>query len=77
MAVKVSIIFRNRYNSIPKCKGKRVAIVTIAPMLAKVAFRILRDKNLTSSHREIDPRSRKAMEEDASLLLLSARDLKK
>jgi transposase len=44
MAVKVSNIFRNRYNSILKRKGKRVAIVAIARMLAEVAFRILKDK---------------------------------
>ncbi len=44
MAVKVSNVFRNRYNSILKRKGKRVAIVAIARMLAEVAFRILKDK---------------------------------
>jgi transposase len=44
MAVKVSNVFRNRYNSILKRKGKRVAIVAIARMLAEVAYRILRDK---------------------------------
>ncbi len=44
MAVKMSGVFRNRYNSILKRKGKKVAIVAIARMLSEVAYRILRDK---------------------------------
>lgn len=44
MAVKCSGVFKNRYNRILKRKGKRVAIVAIARMLAEVAFRILKDK---------------------------------
>jgi transposase len=44
MAVKVSTVFRNRYNSILKRKGKKVAIVAVARMLAEVAYRILRDQ---------------------------------
>ncbi|MFA6560166.1 MAG: IS110 family transposase [Candidatus Obscuribacterales bacterium] len=44
MAVKMSGVFRNRYSSILKRKGKKVAIVAIARMLSEVAYRILRDK---------------------------------
>lgn len=44
MAVRISSVFRSRYNSILKRKGKRVAVVAIARMLAEVAYRILRDK---------------------------------
>lgn len=44
MAVKISSAFRSRYNSILKRKGKRVAVVAIARMLAEVAYRMLRDK---------------------------------
>lgn len=35
---------RDRYNRIFKRRGKKVAIVAIARMLAEIAFRILRDK---------------------------------
>lgn len=44
MAISRSPAFRNRYNSILKRRGKRVAIVAIARMLAEVAYRVLRDK---------------------------------
>ncbi len=44
MAISRSPAFRSRYNSILKRRGKRVAIVAIARMIAEVAYRILRDK---------------------------------
>jgi transposase len=44
MAISRSPAFRNRYNNILKRRGKRVAIVAIARMIAEVAYRVLRDK---------------------------------
>ncbi|MBN8596741.1 MAG: IS110 family transposase [Planctomycetes bacterium] len=44
MAISRSSAFRNRYNNILKRRGKRVAIVAIARMIAEVAYRILRDQ---------------------------------
>lgn len=44
MAISRSPAFRNRYKNILKRRGKRVAIVAIARMIAEVAYRILRDK---------------------------------
>jgi transposase len=43
MAIKTSKIFREKYNSILKRRGKKVAAVAIARMIAEVAFRILKD----------------------------------
>lgn len=47
MAINRSLVFRNRYNNILKRRGrrgKRVAIVAIARMIAEVAYRLLRDQ---------------------------------
>lgn len=44
MAVKVSKVFRQRYNRILKRRGKKVAIIAIARVIAEIAYRILRDK---------------------------------
>lgn len=44
MAIRRSGAMRIRYNRILKRRGKRVAIVAIARMIAEIAFRILKDK---------------------------------
>lgn len=44
MSIQRSVGFRSRYNSILKRRGKRIAIVAIARMLAEIAFCILKDK---------------------------------
>ena len=43
-AIKVSKVFRHRYSSILKRRGKKVAIIAIARRIAEIAYRILRDK---------------------------------
>jgi transposase len=50
MAVRISKVFRDRYNNILKRRGKRVAIVAIARMIAEVAYRILKDKTEYQEH---------------------------
>jgi len=44
MAIRVSKAFRQRYSSIMKRRGKKVAIIAIARMIAEIAYRILKDK---------------------------------
>lgn len=44
IAIRQSAALRSRYNRILKRRGKRVAVVAIARMIAEIAFRILRDK---------------------------------
>jgi transposase len=44
MAIKRSTAFRQKYNSILKRRGKKVAAVAIARMIAEIAFRILKEK---------------------------------
>ena len=43
-AVKTSKAFRQKYNNILKRRGKRIAIIAIARMIAEIAYRILKDK---------------------------------
>jgi transposase len=43
-AIKTSKAFRQKYNTILKRRGKKVAIVAIARMIAEIAYRILKDK---------------------------------
>jgi transposase len=43
-AIRECSAFRVRYNSIMKRRGKHIAIVAIARMLAEVAYRVLRDQ---------------------------------
>lgn len=42
-AIRECAAFRTRYNRIMKRRGKHIAIVAIARMLAEIAYRILRD----------------------------------
>lgn len=44
IAVKTSPVFLQRYSRIMKRRGKKVAIIAIARMIAEIAYRILRDK---------------------------------
>jgi len=44
MAIKTSEAFKKRYNTIMRRRGKKVAIVAIARMIAETAFCLLRDK---------------------------------
>lgn len=44
LAIRVSMPFRIKYNIILKRRGKKVAIIAIARMLAEIAFRVLKDK---------------------------------
>lgn len=43
-AIRQSAAFRTRYNRIMKRRGKHIAIVAIARMLAEIAYCVLRDK---------------------------------
>jgi len=44
MAVKTSKAFKQKYSTILKRRGKKIAIVAIARMIAEIAYRILKDK---------------------------------
>lgn len=44
IAIKTSKAFREKYNNILKRRGKRIAIIAIARMIAEIAYRILKDK---------------------------------
>lgn len=46
MAIRISKKFREKYNSIMKRRGKKVAAVAIARMIAEIAFRLLRDETV-------------------------------
>lgn len=46
MAIKVSKKFREKYNSILKRRGKKIAAIAIARMIAEIAFRILKDQTV-------------------------------
>lgn len=43
-AIRTSAAFKIRYNRIMKRRGKHIAIVAIARMLAEIAYRVLRDQ---------------------------------
>ena len=45
-AIRESSAFRIRYNRIMKRRGKHIAIVAIARMLAEIAYRVLRDQTI-------------------------------
>lgn len=46
VAIRCSPTIRMKYNRILKRRGKRIAIVAIARMIAEISFRILRDKTV-------------------------------
>ena len=46
MAIKVSKVFRDRYSSILKRRGKKVAVIAIARTIAEIGYRILKDKTV-------------------------------
>jgi transposase len=46
MAIRMSKKFRDKYNCIVKRRGKKVAAVAIARMIAEIAFRILKDQTV-------------------------------
>lgn len=43
-AVRTSLVFREHFNSVSKRAGKNGAIISVARKLAKIAYRVLRDK---------------------------------
>lgn len=43
-AIRLSKAFRQKYNNILKRRGKRIAIIAIARMIAEIAYRIIKDK---------------------------------
>lgn len=51
MAIRMSKKFREKYNTILKRRGKRVAAVAIARMIAEIAFRILKDQTVFDESR--------------------------
>lgn len=46
LAIRQSKAFLNRYNKICKRRGKKIAIVATARLIAEVAYRVLRDNTV-------------------------------